>query len=250
MTALLSTFAFCRTCDYPLRDLTTPRCAECGHSFDPANPATMNLGEPLGPLARFLLGRVSWPTALLILLPSACLLCAATQPVVYDRFYWYLLGAYALLMTGVIGVRRLVRIAVGAARRQPRPAGITAEWRGVGLICIIAAVLILVGLKLPLYFGLWMSKSSLDEIRGQYQPTTAGEMDLYKGGGVYVHTFPSPRRAGLYQVDEIRWWGAGIYLRISGTRTSFLWYNPKNSSKRPAPWVGGYLGGGWWWVAK
>ena len=31
---------YCRKCGYELRGLTTPRCPECGRTFDPANPRT------------------------------------------------------------------------------------------------------------------------------------------------------------------------------------------------------------------
>ncbi len=31
---------YCRRCSYNLKQLDTPRCPECGRSFDPMNPAT------------------------------------------------------------------------------------------------------------------------------------------------------------------------------------------------------------------
>ena len=47
--------ALCLDCNYPLVGLPTPRCPECGRDFDPAVPATMNLGRPMPPLVRWLL---------------------------------------------------------------------------------------------------------------------------------------------------------------------------------------------------
>ena len=35
------TSATCRGCGYPLRDLSEPRCPECGRAFDPYDPRTM-----------------------------------------------------------------------------------------------------------------------------------------------------------------------------------------------------------------
>src|SRR4051812_6922752 len=46
------TTGLCWECGYPLRGLPTPRCPECGRAFDPADPATMNLGQHVGPWAR------------------------------------------------------------------------------------------------------------------------------------------------------------------------------------------------------
>ena len=34
--------ARCKSCLYPLRDLSAPRCPECGRTFDPFDPHTMN----------------------------------------------------------------------------------------------------------------------------------------------------------------------------------------------------------------
>jgi hypothetical protein len=33
----------CKTCQYPLANLTERRCPECGRAFDPANPRTWSL---------------------------------------------------------------------------------------------------------------------------------------------------------------------------------------------------------------
>jgi len=42
--------SLCWECGYPLHGLPTPRCPERGRPFDPANPATMNLGRHVGVL--------------------------------------------------------------------------------------------------------------------------------------------------------------------------------------------------------
>src|SRR5438045_4421546 len=55
----------CLTCGYALRGLPTPRCPECGREFDPMDPATMNMGRELSPLAKWVLGPVRWPVNVL-----------------------------------------------------------------------------------------------------------------------------------------------------------------------------------------
>src|SRR5262245_28900547 len=44
--------AVCLGCGYPLRGLERNRCPECGRSFNPEDPLTMNLGLSMGNLAR------------------------------------------------------------------------------------------------------------------------------------------------------------------------------------------------------
>jgi hypothetical protein len=51
----------CWECGYPLKGLPTPRCPECGRPFDPADPATMNMGEHVGAFAARLLRPPGWP---------------------------------------------------------------------------------------------------------------------------------------------------------------------------------------------
>jgi hypothetical protein len=43
METTLQEHALCRNCRYPLRDLLTPRCPECGREFDPGEPRSMHL---------------------------------------------------------------------------------------------------------------------------------------------------------------------------------------------------------------
>lgn len=72
--------AFCLSCGYPLRDLPTPRCPECGRAFDPTNPRTMSLGQPLRPWQRWLLRPTGWPTIALALLATGGLIYLSRWP--------------------------------------------------------------------------------------------------------------------------------------------------------------------------
>jgi hypothetical protein len=88
--------AFCLACGYPLRALPTSRCPECGRPFDPADPRTMSLGQPLRPWQRWLLRPTGWPTIALALLGTAALAYLSRWPrllpepplVLLDEFHW------------------------------------------------------------------------------------------------------------------------------------------------------------------
>src|SRR4051812_34932139 len=66
-----TTTGLCVDCNYPLRGLTSELCPECGRSFDPADPSSMNMGEPLGPIGRGILGptRGIAPIAIVLIVP-------------------------------------------------------------------------------------------------------------------------------------------------------------------------------------
>ena len=72
--------ARCLNCNYPLHSLPTNTCPECGQQFNPANPATMNLGKTPGPLARKLLTHTGLPTLLLALAASITLFIISGPP--------------------------------------------------------------------------------------------------------------------------------------------------------------------------
>jgi hypothetical protein len=66
--------ALCLGCNYPLHNLTEPRCPECGVGFDPADAGTMNLGRPIGAWGRRFIRPVGWPTVVLALLATVLIL--------------------------------------------------------------------------------------------------------------------------------------------------------------------------------
>src|SRR5437868_5739678 len=73
--------ALCIACNYPLRDMAAPRCAECGREFNPENPASMNLtGRPVGGLARRLLRPPLWALHLIALVTLSAHLWLARLP--------------------------------------------------------------------------------------------------------------------------------------------------------------------------
>lgn len=58
---------FCRTCGYCLHGLPAPRCPECGHAFDPADPATF-LSRPR---RRWIKRTIFWTVFALLVLAVA-----------------------------------------------------------------------------------------------------------------------------------------------------------------------------------
>src|SRR4051794_14856221 len=56
----------CWECGYELRGLQTPRCPECGRPFDPADPTTVNMGQAVGPVTRWLMSPPGWAMYLLM----------------------------------------------------------------------------------------------------------------------------------------------------------------------------------------
>ncbi len=52
--------ARCWSCGYQLRAIQSTQCPECGRPFDPASPASMNFGRPMGRTARWALSPWSW----------------------------------------------------------------------------------------------------------------------------------------------------------------------------------------------
>src|SRR5438034_832294 len=97
----------CLDCNYPLRDLPQPRCPECGREFDPADPATMNMGRSIGPWAYWALGPVRWPVYAIVVAAVIYTAWAARLPVGQTRvirnslLIWPIVGAIWLLWPGV-----------------------------------------------------------------------------------------------------------------------------------------------------
>jgi hypothetical protein len=86
MAAPDHTSARCWQCGYPLRDLPADRCPECGRPFDPAAPATMNFGRPMGRLARAALAPLGRSPLLISVLAAGLVWSTVRAPVPGWRF--------------------------------------------------------------------------------------------------------------------------------------------------------------------
>jgi hypothetical protein len=96
-------------CGYALRGLTESRCPECGCEFDPENRETMNLGRPMGPMARWWIQPPGWGLNGAVLANAAWSLVAFSVPKGY-----FLLAIPALIAWFGLGVAWLVRLGVSA----------------------------------------------------------------------------------------------------------------------------------------
>src|SRR5688500_9185665 len=70
----------CLGCNYPLRGLSGRRCPECGRPFDPGDPRTMNLGKPVGRVARYVMRPIGRPTVVAGALATAAVLFLSRWP--------------------------------------------------------------------------------------------------------------------------------------------------------------------------
>jgi hypothetical protein len=100
----------CLACNYPLRLLPENRCPECGSAFDPNDAATMNMGRPMGPVVRRIVGPAGLSLVTLMFVAASCLvLWRSAQPAFYYMgsfmVLWFGLPMLASLVVIVFGVR-------------------------------------------------------------------------------------------------------------------------------------------------
>lgn len=111
--------ARCLGCDYQLRGLQVPRCPECGRTFDPNSPRSMNLGRRLPVWAKRYLaphGReMLWPAlaATLLILVHQVLL---GPPVLFVVALGLWIGVYCARLGHACMVSMVCWV-----YRQPRP---------------------------------------------------------------------------------------------------------------------------------
>jgi hypothetical protein len=155
--------ALCLGCNYPLRDLDTRRCPECGRAFDPDDPTTFNPGRPLDALARAVLApsgtlarAIMWSLAALGVLGPAWLapsnMTATLWLLLWGGFVfacWYRSG----LRVAVIRNHGLPQTFLHVDRRFRRQTRV-----------VFAIVAVLVITRAPFVLALWLSRPSLDPL--------------------------------------------------------------------------------------
>jgi hypothetical protein len=194
----------CWECGYSLRGLGEGRrCPECGRAFDPADRTTMNVGRPVGPVARWLMRPPGWPLYAMTVVAALVSLWAAATPVregvfvrvIVDmmlgrtgvRQAWgslrnlddprgrFLIGACAWLVVGAVWAGR--RIARGmvvrrlSARRAPPFAY---WWRWLVTPLAFAAVVLVCRTTVPHYLGFWIGRASLERMASDARSAPAG----------------------------------------------------------------------------
>lgn len=258
----------CWECGYSLQGLPTPRCPECGRPFDPADPATMNLGQHVGPVARRLMRPPGWPlyslTAFAVLLslwaaaapmPSGQIVSLlstlsrlAEQETWGDAFTQYyevpVRYAYAILAWGLVAgiwvARRGARgITVRRIARGQRAATF-AYWRRwlIPHFVLIATILFCLT-PAPVYLGFWASKSSIEHATPT-RPNTRAYFGFRRAEARWLGVYPVSDGRGYVRAADGR-------LVVEVSHLGGFVYSPQGW---PSDWGSAYdiheLGGGWY----
>src|SRR5687767_9257598 len=152
----------CLSCNYPLHGLPTPRCPECGREFDPANPATMNMGRPLTPMKLWILGPMRWHVTLLTWAALLFALWYARLPGMKVRNSGAL---WILIFLGILWLAwPIIRRIVGRRCGWPQSLLLRGQKQRifVGVLLLLAAAA--VWFRLPLRAGFWVSRPAMDRM--------------------------------------------------------------------------------------
>jgi hypothetical protein len=205
---------FCWECGYSLRGLASRRCPECGRPFDPADETTMNMGQEVGWVARWLMRPPGWPMYALLAGAVLVSLWACVVPTRRGAFsdvlselllmspglWWrrhvvrwgnynapvgrFLLGAALwTLLIGAWIVRRVARgLMVRRVSRQ-KPAAF-AYWRRWLVVPVVLGATVMVCMtRLPIYPGFWISRPWLEravrEAQARGRPAPPRTIGLY-----------------------------------------------------------------------
>jgi hypothetical protein len=195
--------ASCVGCGYSLRGLGERRCPECGRAFDPQVVRTMNVGRPLGRIARRLLAPVGRPTWRL-------------HAIAVAAFFWgwgwlpgaLAVSAYALLLLLALYAYRFSRLLLREIiiwrYRQPRgqlPALSGARYApALSLLILFTCVAFNLPLRATLRVSTWIAS---DELWRMYA----------------IDPMPSetigPRFVGLMYAEAVRVTPGGVSVHVA-----------------------------------
>jgi hypothetical protein len=208
----------CWECGYPLQGLPTPRCPECGRSFDPVDPTTMNTGQVVGPVTRWLMSPPGWAMYLLLAGAVVVSVWACVVPTRVGAFsdilsamllsprswrwrlngIWgnldypagrFLVGVVLWSMLALVWIVRRVARGVTVRRVSRQRAATFAYWRRWLVVPVIFGVTTLVCMtRLPTYAGFWLSKPWLERAVREPPPAPGGiglfgRCEVLPGGG-------------------------------------------------------------------
>jgi hypothetical protein len=185
---------FCWECGYSLRGLASRRCPECGRPFDPADETTMNMGQEVGWVARWLMRPPGWPTHLLLAGAVLVSLWACVVPTRRGEFsdhlselllmspawwwrrvggFWwnfdkplgrFFLAAALWTMLALAWIVRRTARGLTVRRVSRQKAATFAYWRRWLVVPVVFGLTVLVCLtRLPTYAGFWLSKPWLEQ---------------------------------------------------------------------------------------
>lgn len=216
----------CLDCNYALRDLPADRCPECGRGFDPTDRRTMNMGRPMGRLARLCLKPVGARTWTTLAASSAVLLWGwAWLPgglIAIAVGFWAVVAVYAYRLA-----RWTTREAVRRAYSQPLDLLGRHERRPWVPAAIMAVVGVSLALNLPLIVSCQLNRLIVG--RDLYR--------MYAVEPMVAARDPGPRWVGIFYVDrvDVRPNGVDLQVRHAGT----LRYSPDRVDSNAYVWLGG-----------
>ena len=231
-----SPIGLCLDCDYPLHDLPTRRCPECGRPFDPAVAPSLNAGPPLGPWRRLILRPVGWPTFAAAAVPLAGLWWVATDPALYQMGGEYILGTLTAIPVATVQLaralpKRQLEERLGLPPRDVR--------RWCAFWAMAAAAILGVFFGVPLRLAFRASQPAFEQVVAAIRANPAAPA--------------VPPHAGLYTVSTYTDYGtpeAPILLiftsgdggfRYSPDGPHYFGFNPGDE---------GHLWGPWYWFSS
>lgn len=201
----------CRSCNYALRGLSEPRCPECGRAFDPADPATMNLGRPLGAVGRWLFSPPALMTRACWVLTAPLLAASVVLPNPTASLLVLSVGTFLVGFVYVMraGARRL-RLPRYRLNSEEAKVEARIRWRARK---ILGGAALLLFLRIPFLLGFAVSVIPL---------TRMGHHFFYDVP--FGTPPPAPRWIGLYPVRRIFIGDGGVWFDVGGVGT--LVYSP------------------------
>ena len=233
--------ALCIDCNYPLRDLVAGRCPECGRAFDPRVLATMNLGAPVGPVARVVLRPIGLPMFTAAMMPLALLLWVAISPQLYYLLAQYFLSAFALVAVGGMHGGWLLGKWYTRTRLGQPPSVMGNDlrrWRAVWFVA--ACTVLLVVFKVPMRLGFAGSSRGLTKLVEEARANP--NVPIVPG-----------RRAGIYTVVRVDLWDDGrtVMIRTTPSCEGGFAYSPRGEDHLSYnQGDAGALWGGWYWFSE
>jgi hypothetical protein len=231
----------CLSCNYRLLNLppTTTRCPECGHPFDPTNPATMNMGRPLPAWVVWALGPIRWPIRLLTAGAAAMALWSARLPgadfSLGRRRTLVLLAAVAAVWLAWPLLRLLVARRFRWRTRQITGrdhTGFTATRLLAPLLLVLAVAA--VAARYPLRLSFRFSRAAMAKLVEEAETS---------------RTQLKPRRVGLYRAAHVQTVPGGVKFTVEDSDASYragFAYLPSVNPATATWHTYHYLGDGWW----
>jgi len=238
MLSLPMQTGLCRNCNYALRDLPEARCPECGTAFNPADPKTMNMGRPIGPFAKWILGPTGCPWTLTTILPLVWMLWIFREPGPYYMGIFFIPAVLVALLIASRFVWTFIRMTTAHIYRQPYLPSQGNRRQMILSACVVVTIL-LVLLKVPLRIGFALSRPAMESFVSELvnEPFKAR---------------PPSQRVGIYRMSTtLRRNGSGtIQLHMDGSFEEGFGYSLEQIEYAGTnAGSGGHLTGPWYWFS-